>query len=122
MACTCFSFSIDSYSETHIKLVTDGANTADVVSDPQPTRSNTEVMASNTIVIRLRQGQSVWLDEYLNSDGTLAKLINKVITRVLQYWLSLRDVKLTWISCLRVIHMCEEIKLTIKRPQLRRSF
>jgi len=62
------SFSIDSYAETHIKLVTDGANTADVVSHPQP---NSEVVASNTIVIRLRQGQSVWLEEYQNSDGTL---------------------------------------------------
>ncbi|KAH3835169.1 hypothetical protein DPMN_108516 [Dreissena polymorpha] len=67
-----FSFSINSYTETHVKLVVDGANTADVVSDPYQTRITYEIMASNTILVRLSKGQSVWMEEYKNADWMLA--------------------------------------------------
>ena len=63
------TFTIDSYTETHIKLLTDGINTSDAVSDPQILRSTYEMMGGNTIIVRLRQGQSVWLESYNNADG-----------------------------------------------------
>ena len=66
------TYTIDSFTETHIKLVTDGINTSDAVSDPHVLRNDFEIMSSNTIIVRLRQGQSVWLEEYDNTDGQIS--------------------------------------------------
>ncbi|KAH3835170.1 hypothetical protein DPMN_108517 [Dreissena polymorpha] len=63
------SFSINSYRETHVKLLVDGANTADVVSDPYQTMTEFEIMTSNTILVKLSSGQSVWMEEYHNGNG-----------------------------------------------------
>ncbi|XP_052792312.1 uncharacterized protein LOC128226466 [Mya arenaria] len=65
------TFHIDSYTETHVTLVVDGGNTADSVSEPHVYRNGFEIMSGNTALIRLRERQSVWLEEYSNADGTV---------------------------------------------------
>ncbi|KAH3777202.1 hypothetical protein DPMN_178640 [Dreissena polymorpha] len=56
------SMSVDSYAETHVTLMVNSARVADLISDATPQRHDMEIMSSNTIIIRLYQGQSVWME------------------------------------------------------------
>ncbi|KAH3798349.1 hypothetical protein DPMN_151948 [Dreissena polymorpha] len=56
------SMSVDSYAETHVTLMVNSARVADLICDATPQRTHMELMSSNTIVIQLYQGQSVWME------------------------------------------------------------
>lgn len=58
------TFQVGSFKLTHVKLVIDGINIADAT-----THGGEEEMAGNTVIVTATQGQSVWLEEYSNSDG-----------------------------------------------------
>ncbi|KAH3723862.1 hypothetical protein DPMN_049657 [Dreissena polymorpha] len=52
-------------------LIVDNANEVDIVSDPNPIRQEFETMSSNTVLLRLKEGQSVWMEHYQNGDGSI---------------------------------------------------
>ncbi|KAH3753184.1 hypothetical protein DPMN_187818 [Dreissena polymorpha] len=63
------SASIDSLKNTHVKVVVDNANTFDLISDSKT--QSMEVMSSNTMLVHLVVGQSVWMEQYGNNDGQI---------------------------------------------------
>ncbi|KAL4218316.1 EMI domain [Mactra antiquata] len=64
-----FSFAVASTTQTYVKLLVDGLNTAGVLVSH--VGHNQTAMTSNTIIVRVGIGQSVWLENYINDDVTL---------------------------------------------------
>lgn len=64
-----FTYSANShYVRSMLELVVDGHNVVDIIIDPV---SNRETMSSNTAIIRVTKGQSVGVQEYYISDGSI---------------------------------------------------
>lgn len=64
-----FSFYLDSYLRTALRLVLDGNTISDAVADSET--PNQEIMGGNTVIINVQFGQSVWVEEYNGNDGQL---------------------------------------------------
>ena len=58
------TFTIDSSTAAHVQLVVDGSNISDVKTNTSWHSGSFQVMGSNTVIIRLTQGQSVWMQAY----------------------------------------------------------
>ncbi|XP_053400811.1 uncharacterized protein LOC128557456 [Mercenaria mercenaria] len=64
-----FSFHIDAFRPVHVRMLIDGRNTIDGVSSPGQVH---EMMGGNIVIVRVRHGQVIALEEYYDSDGLLA--------------------------------------------------
>ncbi|XP_060553897.1 complement C1q tumor necrosis factor-related protein 1-like [Ruditapes philippinarum] len=64
-----FTFSMNDIDHiSNLQLVMDGSNLVDIVDNPV---NNEESMSSNTVIVHVNKGQSLWIQEYTNNDGSI---------------------------------------------------
>ncbi|XP_060595077.1 complement C1q tumor necrosis factor-related protein 2-like [Ruditapes philippinarum] len=64
-----FTFSMSDGDQTSVlQLVMDGSNLVDIIDNPV---NNELTMSSNTVIVHVNKGQSVWIQEYAFNDASI---------------------------------------------------